>query len=108
MAARPLQFIGERSYSVYLVHAPTVYYLTPVYRLIYRHVPIEGLAYLMCAALGVSCVLLVASITYALVEARGIRAGTALIRTGRPQKGNRTPITAVDHPTELNIKYNVS
>lgn len=93
LSLRFFQYVGERSYSVYLVHAPIVFYLKPAYEEIYRLVPVGPLAYLSCVALGIGSVLLVASLTYALIEAPGVSIGAGLIRRGRTPVAGQPPLT---------------
>jgi peptidoglycan/LPS O-acetylase OafA/YrhL len=83
IASKPMQFIGERSYSVYLVHAMIVFRLAPVYGSIYAVIPGSGsvLAYGLCVALGLTCVLVVANITYTFIEVPGMKLGSDLARS---------------------------
>lgn len=83
VGSKPMQFIGERSYSVYLVHAMIVFRLAPVYASIYAAFPALGgtLAYALCVALGLTCVLAVANVTYTFIEVPGIGFGSRLVRS---------------------------
>jgi peptidoglycan/LPS O-acetylase OafA/YrhL len=82
IASKPMQFVGERSYSVYLVHAMIVFRLAPVYGSIYAAMPssMSTLAYGVCVALGLTCVLVIANITYTFIEAPGMKFGSSLAR----------------------------
>lgn len=97
-AARPsylmrnafMQFVGERSYSVYLLHPLVIHALQGAYAEIYGAVARPGISFLLCAALTAVIVILLADITYRLVEVPGIELGRRLIRArkARQQRGN--------------------
>src|SRR5258705_1088410 len=74
MSAPAFQYIGERSYSVYLVHAATIYWLIPVYRWLAESMPLP-LAFAACITVSVLFVVAIATITYRLIEVPFIRMG---------------------------------
>ena len=83
LASFPMQWIGERSFSVYLLHPFIVYQLwkAGVYEQIYSVFHLFGSwAYVLCVATTISVVLLASAITYSLVERPGQKLGNALIR----------------------------
>jgi peptidoglycan/LPS O-acetylase OafA/YrhL len=72
-------FAGKISYSIYLLHPPTVFFLEPVYRRIYAAgLPLSA-SFLLCVGLTLGTVMLVASMTYRWVEAPGMRLGKRLL-----------------------------
>jgi peptidoglycan/LPS O-acetylase OafA/YrhL len=93
-AARPsylmrnafMQFVGERSYSVYLLHPLAIFSLKGVYAEIYAAVERPGISFLLCAFLTVAIVLVLADITYRLVEVPGIELGRRVIRARKARQ----------------------
>jgi peptidoglycan/LPS O-acetylase OafA/YrhL len=92
LALGPLQFCGERSYSIYLVHALTVFRLTPLYAILYRDGH-DTPALVVSLVVGITAALCVASITYHFVEVPGIRLGAALINRSRRAAVSAAPAT---------------
>lgn len=83
LSSRPMQWIGERSFSVYLLHPLIVVQLinSDVYPTIYSALHFIGAwAYLVCVSVTIGLVLLAAAITYRLIEIPGQRLGGLLIR----------------------------
>ena len=73
------RFAGKVSYSIYLLHPSTIFFLTPVYRWIYgRGLPVTA-SYLVCYAVTLTIVISLAAVTFALIEKPGMRAGKRLI-----------------------------
>ena len=93
LASAPLQFCGDRSYSIYLVHAVTVFRLTPFYVVIYGAIGHDLPAFILSVVVGVTATLCVASLAYHFVEIRGIRFGAALIQRSRRQAMRTAPQT---------------
>jgi peptidoglycan/LPS O-acetylase OafA/YrhL len=93
LASPPLQFCGERSYSIYLVHAVTVYTLSPLYALIYRAVGNDVVAFLISVTLGVGAALCVASLTFRWIEMPGIQWGASIIERSRRGAREAAPRT---------------
>jgi peptidoglycan/LPS O-acetylase OafA/YrhL len=79
----PLQFCGERSYSIYLVHAITVFRLAPLYAVIYGAVGNDVVAFLISVTLGVGATLCAASLTFGWIEMPAIQWGASIIERGR-------------------------
>lgn len=74
------KYLGKISYSLYLNHPTIVLLLIPVYRQIYAvRMPIT-FQYGACIALTLAVLIVASSITYRLVEAPGMQAGSWLIR----------------------------
>lgn len=76
-ANRVFEYLGERSYSVYLWHPVVLMLLKPQIQAAYAwFTPFAGAyAYFVCAGLVLLPLLLLAEITYRLVEVPGIRFG---------------------------------
>jgi peptidoglycan/LPS O-acetylase OafA/YrhL len=81
------QYMGERSFSLYLLHPLLIHYLKPVYARIYQGSGLGDWAFLPCAALTFSLLLLLAGVTYRLVEVPGIELARRLSR----RKAEREP-----------------
>lgn len=96
-AARPswlmcsgfMQFVGERSYSVYLLHPFVIFSMQKQYAQIYRAVDAPGISFLLCAFLTTVVVLALADVTYRLIEVPGIRLGRRINQAtgGTGEKG---------------------
>jgi peptidoglycan/LPS O-acetylase OafA/YrhL len=93
LASGPLQFCGERSYSIYLVHAVTVFRLTPLYVIVYAAIGYDTPALVGSLVIGITAALCVASITYHFVEVPGIQLGAALINRSRRAAVRAAPAT---------------
>lgn len=87
LATRPMQWVGERSFSVYLLHPFVIFWLIKAgaYAAIYAaFAPVIGLwSYLVCLALNVALVLPSAALTYRLIEVPGQKIGALLVRSLR-------------------------
>jgi peptidoglycan/LPS O-acetylase OafA/YrhL len=68
-------YLGQISYSLYLMHPIVIAVLIPVFRRIQAAVPNPTLAYLACAVLTLAIALPLAHLGYRWVEVPGIRAG---------------------------------
>jgi peptidoglycan/LPS O-acetylase OafA/YrhL len=90
LSSTPFQFCGERSYSIYLVHAIIVVWLAPIYTYLYEVVGNDAIAFLLSAAVGLTVVLCAASIMFRLVEMPGIKLGALIIANN--QRGSRYAI----------------
>jgi len=96
LASPVLQFCGERSYSIYLVHAVTVFTLTPLYTRIYAAIDNQIIAFLASVMVGLGVVLVVASFTFRWIEMPGMRLGTALIaKRGQSRLADNVPRTTM-------------
>lgn len=88
IANKLFEYLGERSFSIYLLHPIVIAALLPViarsYEMFAAH--IGAYAYFACAALVVGAVLVCAEFTYRLVEVPGINLGRKLI-AGRRANG---------------------
>jgi len=74
------QFLGERSYSIYLLHPFIIHSLRDTYASIYGKIELPGVSFLICAALSIIIVVICADVTYRLIEVPGIRLGGCLSR----------------------------
>ena len=83
-----LVFLGERSYSIYLLHPLALIFLSPLLKAVVTVLsPWAGAwSYVPCAAITLAVVYTFASLTYALIEEPGMRVGTRLI--ARTPKGS--------------------
>jgi len=72
-------FLGEISFSLYLLHPLLIYALRPVYQAIYGYGLYTGYAYLLCVTITLLLLIPVAYIVYKVVETRSIRAGNWVI-----------------------------
>ncbi len=76
LRAWPLQWLGDRSYSIYLLHPVIMILLTPVYKnLLAREWLSAGWRYPVGLAITLLILLTAANITYRLVELPGIALG---------------------------------
>jgi peptidoglycan/LPS O-acetylase OafA/YrhL len=75
-------FIGEISYSVYLLHVLVIWHLTPYYSAINQVMP-PTVAFVACAALTLSMAAAVADLAYILIERPGITLGARIISARR-------------------------
>lgn len=72
-------FAGKISYSIYLLHPSTIFFLAPVYRRIYGlGLPVSA-SFLLCFAVTLAIVLPAAALTYRWVEAPGMKLGKRLL-----------------------------
>jgi peptidoglycan/LPS O-acetylase OafA/YrhL len=77
-------FAGKISYSIYLLHPPTIIFLLPVYRRIYYTFGLSvTVSFALCLTLTL-CILLPASVlTYKWIEAPGMNLGKRLLAHGQ-------------------------
>lgn len=82
---RFLDFAGERSYSLYLLHPIIIVYAARVTQPLYGYLAqyIAEFAFIPCAFVLLFFVFAAAEVTYRLVEAPGIRMGARIIRRRR-------------------------
>lgn len=88
---RATRFLGKISYSVYLSHTTAIFFLAPVYRLIYSGSPSLSLAFLACLALTLAIVLPISILTYKVIEEPGITLGKRIARRMVGKPGGRVP-----------------
>jgi len=81
LASRPMQFLGDRSYSIYLLHPLVIVLLKePTRQLHAASTPLVGdWAFFVAGGFLTAAVVAAATVTYALVEVPGIRLGRWLI-----------------------------
>jgi len=100
LANSVMQWLGERSFSIYLLHPLTINQLWrhDVYSWVWQSLEptIGAWAYLPCVALTLAIVLSLSAVTYALIEKPGQKLGAAIIalRTRR----RLSPIAQSDAP----------
>jgi peptidoglycan/LPS O-acetylase OafA/YrhL len=91
LANSVMQWLGERSFSIYLLHPLTISQLTrhDVYTWVWQSLEptIGAWAYLPCVALTLLIVLSLSAVTYALIEKPGQKLGAAIIATLRAVAG---------------------
>ena len=82
IANRFFEYLGERSFSIYLLHPVVIHFSKVQLLAIYQWLQpyLGGYAYFVCAVLAIALVLVFAEATYRLVEVPGIRLGQKLIR----------------------------
>lgn len=83
---KPLLFVGEISYSIYLSHATVLHLLSMagLYTMIASVTGDSGFAfYFSSFAIGMIAVVAVSYATYVLIESPGIRLGSALLKSRR-------------------------
>lgn len=79
-----MQYLGERSFSIYLVQLPLIWIITPLYSPIINYFGGYTLqTYLTCAVLTFILVIAVSELTYRLVEIPGVNIGRAIIAKRR-------------------------
>lgn len=77
---RATRYLGKISYSVYLSHTTVIFFLSPVYGLLYQRIPSLTGAFLACLLLTLAIVLPISALTYRLIEAPGITLGKKVAR----------------------------
>jgi peptidoglycan/LPS O-acetylase OafA/YrhL len=85
LSSRAFQYCGERSYSIYLVHAVTVFRLAPFYAVVYTAFGNTMTSFLVSATIALVAVLCATAIAYELVERPGMRWGAAIIAKHWPR-----------------------
>ena len=88
-----LQYLGERSFSIYLVHPVALYYSKGYLFVWYEELlPFIGAyAFFVCAILILAVILIFAELTYRLIEVPGIHLGRRLIVVKRNYEDTRMP-----------------
>lgn len=86
MAHPILQYFGERSYSIYLIHAVIISFSGTLLRRLYEfcYPVLGGYGFGVCALTVLIPTLLVSEVTYHLVEVRGIAFGKRLVAAIHP------------------------
>jgi peptidoglycan/LPS O-acetylase OafA/YrhL len=98
------RFLGNISYSVYLAHAPVIYFLQPTFTRIVDSLG-PRLGAVTCLAMTFALVIPIAYVTYRLVELPGIKAGKACyarlvqVRGIRPARRSTEPQDTPDAAT---------
>ncbi len=72
-------YLGEISFSLYILHPMLVYGLKPLYKKIYCLALYPGYAYLLCVTLTLTLLVPMAHLVYTYVESRSIKAGKWLV-----------------------------
>jgi peptidoglycan/LPS O-acetylase OafA/YrhL len=80
-ATRPLQWIGERSYGIYLIHPLVIGVLSPWLRITYAvlQARIGNWAFFVVGGVTILIVLVLANVAYHLIERPGMRVGKQLL-----------------------------
>lgn len=88
-----LQYLGERSFSIYLVHPVAIIYLKSyLFESYEKLLPLVGAhAFFVCAVLILAVILLFVELTYRLIEVPGIHLGRRLIGWRRNHEYTGTP-----------------
>jgi peptidoglycan/LPS O-acetylase OafA/YrhL len=90
LANSAMQWLGERSFSIYLLHPLTINQLArhDVYSWVWQSLEptIGAWAYLPCVALTLTIVLSLSAVTYALIERPGQKLGAAIIAALRARR----------------------
>ena len=98
LRARPIQWLADRSFSIYLLHPVVIEGLRPAYEYARIHgVPDGAWLYLACLAMTLPILLLAAQITYRLVELPGIATGRRIAtRVNTLRKGIAPPLPSLE------------
>jgi peptidoglycan/LPS O-acetylase OafA/YrhL len=86
-------FCGRISYSIYLIHSPVVFYLTPVYRRIYASGSPLSAKFVICAAVTLGVVLPLAWASYRWIELPGMRLGKRVLAWRMQARLLNRPVT---------------
>jgi peptidoglycan/LPS O-acetylase OafA/YrhL len=81
------RFLGKISYSIYLNHPTVVWFLIPVYRIIYSWPVLTTLKFFVCLAITLAIVLPLSIGTYYLIEVNGSRLGQWVLNRRRLEEG---------------------
>lgn len=76
---RVTKFIGDRSYSVYLIHPLVLVFLAPFYTVIYEWIADWGLAFLISFLFTLLIVLFISSLVYKFIEQPAMKYGISFI-----------------------------
>lgn len=84
-----LEYAGERSFSIYLLHPLVIVYLKPLYLRLYDYFnpSIGDYAYFICLAAVLGVLIPLAELTYRFIEVPGIRIGSKLNKRTRTEMG---------------------
>jgi peptidoglycan/LPS O-acetylase OafA/YrhL len=82
-------FYGRISYSVYLSHATTVFFMSPLFAVIYTHTPYKTFAFGASVVLALAVITPLSLATYRFVEVPGNALGRALIQRAMASSGRR-------------------
>lgn len=98
MRTRPMQWIADRSFSIYLLHPAVIEVMRRGYAYLQNHgAPGGGWLYAVCLVMALMLLLAVAQITYRLVELPGIAAGRRIAaRVNRRARGPRSSVAALE------------
>jgi peptidoglycan/LPS O-acetylase OafA/YrhL len=77
---RITQFYGKISYSVYLSHATTVFFMSPIFAFVYRQTEYKTLAFGISVLLALAVITPLSYATYRFIEAPGNALGRKLIQ----------------------------
>jgi exopolysaccharide production protein ExoZ len=96
--SRPMQWIADRSFSIYLLHAVVIEAVRRAYEYLqYRGMPGGGWLYAACLVSGLLLLLAVVQLSYRLVELPGIATGRRIAaRLNKSAKGPRSVIVALE------------
>ncbi len=78
-ANRFLFFLGERSFSTYLLHPLVIYQMKPIYLYLYSQISHSGIAFIACVIVTIVVLIPMITLSYSLIEYPGVRAGKKLI-----------------------------
>ena len=78
-----MQFLGKISYSMYLIHAPVIWVLSPVYGVIIEIPAQKSIQFLMCFIITISVVVPMSWLSYRLLERPFIALGRRLSQMPR-------------------------
>ncbi len=84
LRSAPAQWLGERSYSIYLLHIPVILHLAPAYSFIRQASESASVVFLGCVAVTLPPLLLLAELGYRAVERPGMALGRRLLRARAP------------------------
>lgn len=76
---RPMFFLGERSFSIYLFHPLVIYLMKPIYLYLYLLINNPGLAFIACVVITILILIPIITISYTFIESPGIKFGKKLI-----------------------------
>jgi peptidoglycan/LPS O-acetylase OafA/YrhL len=72
-------FLGERSFSIYLLHPLVIYLMKPAYSYAYSAINSSGAAFIACVAFTITALIPIIILSYAVIESPGIKLGQKLI-----------------------------
>ena len=85
IANRIFEYLGERSFSIYLLHPVILFFskaqIVRTYGALHPH--LGSYSFFVCAALSIPVILMFAEFTYRLIEVPGIHLGRRLINQWR-------------------------